>query len=156
MRNPFVLWLVLGLIVLAEWYGYQAVRTLVQHSSPGVRRWVSIGYWVLTGVVWWLAIWAGSTRQTGNTVLKSYLMSLPLLLLAAKMVMLIPLLLEDLTRLGRWVLSSATRPAGGRARPFRAASFWPSWPWGWALFRFSGCYGAWPRAAPTTPCAACS
>ncbi|MBJ6110699.1 metallophosphoesterase [Hymenobacter sp. BT523] len=119
MRNPFVLWLMLGLVVLAEWYGYQAVRTVVQHASPGVRRWASIGYWVLTGVVWWLAIWAGSTRQTGNTVLKSYLMSLPLLLLAAKMVMLIPLLLEDLVRLGRWALSSATRPAGvaGEAIP---------------------------------------
>ncbi|MBD2721523.1 metallophosphoesterase [Hymenobacter armeniacus] len=115
MRNPFVLWLVLGWVVLAEWYGYQAVHTVVQHASPGVRRWASIGYWVLTGGVWWLAIWAGSTRQTGNTVLKSYLMSLPLLLLAAKMVMLIPLLLEDLVRLGRWALSSATQPAGGEA-----------------------------------------
>ncbi|MBF9222696.1 metallophosphoesterase [Hymenobacter ruricola] len=119
MRNPIVLWLVLGLVVLAEWYGYQAVRTLAQHLSPGARRGVAIGYWLLTVAVWGLAIWAGSTRQAGNTVLKSYLMSLPLLLLAAKIVVLVPLLLEDLTRLGRWALSSATRPAGvaGEAIP---------------------------------------
>jgi predicted MPP superfamily phosphohydrolase len=103
MRNPLVLGLVLGLVVLAEWYGYQAARTLAQHLSPGARRGVSIGYWVMTAVVWGLAIWAGSTRQAGHTVLKSYLMSLPLLLLAAKLVMLLPLLLEDLTRLVRWV-----------------------------------------------------
>ena len=112
MRNPLVLWLVLALVVLAEWYGYQAARTLAQHLSPNARRAAAVGYWLLTLAVWGLAFWAGSTRQMGNTVLKSYLMSLPVLLLAAKLVILLPLLLEDLTRLGRWALGSATRPAG--------------------------------------------
>lgn len=123
MRNPFVLLLVLALIVLAEWYGYQSVRTVTAQLSPGGRRGVAIGYWVLTLGVWWLAIWAGSTRQAGNTVLKSYLMSLPLLLLAAKIVILIPLLLEDLTRLGRWAVSSATRPAGVEGDPIPRSEF---------------------------------
>ncbi|MBF9143719.1 metallophosphoesterase [Hymenobacter properus] len=121
MRNPLVLWLVLGLVVLAEWYGYQAARTLAQHLSPGARRGVSIGYWVLTGVVWWLAIWAGVTRQAGHTVLKSYLMSLPLLLLAGKLVMLLPLLLEDLTRLMRSF--SAPRAADGTSAAIPRSEF---------------------------------
>ena len=115
MRNPLVLWLVLAAIVLAEYYGYQAVRTASQHLEPGTRRGLAIGYWVLTVAVWGLAIWAGSTRQTGNTVLKSYLMSLPLLLLAGKLFMLLPLLLEDLTRLGRWAVGNSARPAGTAA-----------------------------------------
>ena len=115
MRNPLVLWLVLAAIVLAEYYGYQAVRTATQHWGPGARRGAAAAYWVLTVLVWGLAIWAGSTRQTGNTVLKSYLMSLPLLLLAGKLFMLLPLLLEDLTRLGRWAVGSSTRPAGTAA-----------------------------------------
>ena len=123
MRNPLVLWLVLAAIVLAEYYGYQAVRTATQQLGPGVRRAVAIGYWVLTGVAWWLAIWAGSTRQTGNTVLKSYLMSLPLLLLAGKLVMLLPLLLEDLTRLGRWLVSNSGRPAGTEATAIPRSEF---------------------------------
>ncbi|WP_310396549.1 metallophosphoesterase [Hymenobacter sp.] len=112
MRNPVVLWAALALIVLAEYYGYQATRTLAQHLSPGARRGVAVGYWLVSLGVWGLAFWAGSTRQTGNTVLKSYLMSLPLLLLAGKLLVLLPLLLEDFTRLGRWAVSSATRPAG--------------------------------------------
>ena len=115
MRNPLVLWLVLAAIVLAEYYGYQAVRTATQHWGPGARRGAAAAYWVLTVLVWGLAIWAGSTRQTGNTVLKSYLMSLPLLLLAGKLFMLLPLLLEDLTRLGRWAVGSSTRPVGTAA-----------------------------------------
>ncbi|WP_035566496.1 metallophosphoesterase [Hymenobacter sp. IS2118] len=112
MRNPLFLWLFLAVLVLAEWYGYQAVRTLAQHQSLAVRRGIAIGYWVVSLGVWALAFWAGTTRQMGNTVLKSYLMSLPLLLLAGKFFILIPLLLEDLTRLARWAISSATRPAG--------------------------------------------
>ena len=112
MRNPLVLWLVLAAIVLAEYYGYQAVRTAAQHLEPGGRRGLAVGYWVLTVLVWGAAIWAGSTRQTGNTVLKSYLMSLPLLLLASKLFMLLPLLLEDFTRLGHWAVSNSARPAG--------------------------------------------
>ena len=112
MRNPLVLWLVLAVVVLAEWYGYQAVRTVVQHLSPGARRAAAISYWLVTVGSWMIAVWAGSTRQTGNIQLKSYLMSLPVLLLGAKLVMFIPLLLEDVTRLSRWAMSSATRPAG--------------------------------------------
>jgi len=112
MRNPLVLWMVLAVVVLAEWYGYQAVRTVAQPWSPGARRAVAVGYWLLTLLVWGLAFWAGSTRQQGHTVLKSYLMSLPLLLLGAKLVMFVPLVLEDLTRLGRWAVGAATRPAG--------------------------------------------
>ncbi len=107
-----VLVVVLAVVLLAEWYGYQAARTLAQHLSPNGRRAVAAGYWLLTFTVWGLAFWAGSTRQTGNIVLKSYLMSLPVLLLAGKLFLLLPLLLEDLTRLVRWAVSAATQPAG--------------------------------------------
>ncbi|OGX82763.1 metallophosphoesterase [Hymenobacter coccineus] len=112
MRNPTILLLVLAAVLLAEWYGFQATRTLTQHLDAGPRRAWAWGYWLLTAAVWGLALWAGPTRQSGNTLLKSRLISLLLLLLVTKLVMLLPLLLEDLTRLGRWALSAATRPAG--------------------------------------------
>ena len=112
MRNPIVLWVVLAVVLLAEWYGYQLVRTLTQSVPANARRGITVIYWLLTVVVWGLAIWAGSTRQVGNTALKSQLMSLPLLLLGAKLVILIPLLLEDITRVGRWAVSAAQRPSG--------------------------------------------
>ena len=113
----------LALVVLAEWYGYQATRTLAQHLSLSGRRGAALAYWLLTLGVWGLAFWAGSTRQLGNTVLKSYLMTLPVLLLGAKLVILVPLLLEDLTRLGRWAVSSATRPAGVAAEAIPRSEF---------------------------------
>ena len=123
MRNPLVLWLVLAVIVLAEWYGYQATRTLAQSFLPTTRRSVAAGYWLLTVGVWGLAIWAGSTRQVGNTIVKSYLMSLPVLLLGAKLVILIPLLLEDLTRLGRWAVGAAAQSAGTESNAIPRSEF---------------------------------
>ena len=123
MRNPLVLWLVLAVVVLAEWYGYQAVRTVVQHFSPNARRAAAIGYWLLTAGSWMVAAWAGSTRQSGNVQLKSYLMSLPVLLLGAKLFMFIPLLLEDVTRLGRWTIGAASRPAGTEAAAIPRSEF---------------------------------
>ncbi|GAB3578857.1 metallophosphoesterase [Hymenobacter daeguensis] len=123
MRNPLVLLVVLAVIVLAEWYGYQAVRTAAQHFSPGARRAVAMGYWLLTVAAWAVAIWAGSTRQNGSTVLKSYLMSLPVLLLAGKLVMLVPLFLEDVTRLGRWAVGLSQRPAGAESPAIPRSEF---------------------------------
>ena len=123
MRSPLVLWLVLAAIVLAEYYGYQAVRTAAQHLAPGTRRGLAMSYWVLTVLVWGVAFWAGNTRQAGNTVLKSYLMSLPLLLLAGKLFMLLPLLLEDLTRLGRWAVGNSTRSTGSEAGAILRSEF---------------------------------
>ena len=123
MRNPLVLWLVLAVVVLAEWYGYQAVRTVVQHLSPNARRAAAIGYWLLTAGSWMVAAWAGSTRQSGNVQLKSYLMSLPVLLLGAKLFIFIPLLLEDVTRLGRWAIGAASRPAGTEAAAIPRSEF---------------------------------
>ena len=112
MRNPTVLWLLLAAVLLAEWYGYQATRTLTQHLDPGPRRALAAAYWLLTLGVWALAYWAGSTRNTGHTVLKIYLTSLPLLFLAAKLVMLLPFLSEDLMRLGRRALAASAAPPG--------------------------------------------
>jgi predicted MPP superfamily phosphohydrolase len=112
MRNPTVFWLVIAVLFLSEWYGYQAIRTITQHYSPSARRALNIGYWLLTIAVWAVAFWAGSTRREGNTILKSYLMSLPVLLLAGKLVVIIPLLLEDITRVGRWAVGRFSQPAG--------------------------------------------
>jgi predicted MPP superfamily phosphohydrolase len=58
------------------------------------------------------------TRHKGDAEFKSYLSVLPLALLAGKLVVVLPLLLEDLTRLGRW----AARGFGSASPPLSAAS----------------------------------
>ena len=113
------------MIVVAETYGYLAVRTAFAPSSPAARRGFAVSYWVLTLGLWALCIWAARTRHDGAVALKSYLLAAPLLLLAAKLVVVFPMLLEDLTRLGRWAARSLGGAAGSReaAEPISRSQF---------------------------------
>jgi predicted MPP superfamily phosphohydrolase len=103
-----------ALVVLGEWYGYQAFRTLVQHAAPGTRRLVSVLYWVVTVLVWGLGIWSMRNRHE-HPSFKSYLGGLLLAVIAAKMAIVVPLLLEDAVRFGRWIFQA--RPTGGSSGP---------------------------------------
>jgi predicted MPP superfamily phosphohydrolase len=111
MRNPVILWSFLLAILVAEVYGYIAVRTAFASATLAGRRGFATGYWLLTLGLWALGIWAVFTRHKGESELKSYLFVLPLALLAAKLVVIFPLLLEDLTRLGRWAARGFSSPA---------------------------------------------
>ena len=115
MQRQFVFWGLFLLILVAEAYGYVAVRTALAPSAPAERRGFAISYWVLTLGLWGVCFWAASTRHTGNTGLKSYLLAAPLLLLVAKLVIIFPLLLEDLARLGRWAARGTSSPAAAGA-----------------------------------------
>jgi predicted MPP superfamily phosphohydrolase len=111
MRNPVILWSFLLVILVAEVYGYVAVRTAFAATILAGRRGFATGYWLFTLGVWAVGIWAIFTRHKGESELKSYLFVLPLALLAAKMVVVFPLLLEDLTRFGRWAARGFSSPA---------------------------------------------
>jgi hypothetical protein len=104
MRNQLVFWGIFLLIIVAETYGYVSVRTALAPGSPAGRRGLAASYWALTLGLWALCFWAARTRHDGPVALKTYLLAAPLLLLAAKLVIVFPLLLEDLTRLGRWAV----------------------------------------------------
>jgi len=118
MRNPVILWSLLLAILVAEAYGYAAVLTAFAPAAADGRRGFAISYWLFTLAVWAVGIWAVFTRHKGESELKSYLFVLPLALLAAKFVVVLPLLLEDLTRLGRW----AARGFGSPSPPLSTAA----------------------------------
>lgn len=104
-------------IIVAEVYGFLAVRTAFTFNTPAERRGFAISYWMLTLGLWALGIWGASTRHAGNTTLKGYLLVVPLALVAAKLVIIFPLLLEDLTRLGRWAARGFSNPLPGSPAP---------------------------------------
>ncbi|MBC8083024.1 MAG: metallophosphoesterase, partial [Hymenobacter sp.] len=111
--SPFLFF---ALVAAAEWYGFQAVYTLAQNATPGTRRGTALLYWGLTALVWGLGVWAISTRRE-HASFKSYFLGLLMAVLAAKIVLVVPLLLEDLTRLGRWTAQALGRPAGSGPGP---------------------------------------
>ncbi|GAB2957217.1 metallophosphoesterase [Hymenobacter coalescens] len=102
-------------ILLAEWYASQAVRTLfTTDGSPG-RRWVTFGYWFVTLLVWGLGFWAMINRHQGHSTYRAYFGGLLLAFIAAKIIIAIPLLLEDAVRLSRWAYQLVSPPAAGSA-----------------------------------------
>lgn len=117
MRNRFAFQMIFLAILVAEVYGYLAVRTAFTFNTPAERRGFAISYWVLTLGLWALGIWGATTRHDGNTTLKGYLLVVPLALVAAKLVVIFPLLLEDLTRLGRWAARGFSSPLPGSTAP---------------------------------------
>ncbi|WP_426490402.1 metallophosphoesterase [Hymenobacter sp. 102] len=122
MRNPSFLVFFFALVAAAEWYGYQAFRTAFASSESGNRRVVAGVYWAVSLLVWGLGIWAMRNRHE-HPSFKSYLGGVLLAVLAAKIVILIPLLLEDLTRLGRWALQLGSRPAGNAGSSISRSEF---------------------------------
>ena len=116
-----LLWSVLLLVIVAEAYSFVAVRTALNFSTPASRRGFTICYWLLTLALWGLAIWGIGHRNDNDKSVaftSRYLLSGLLLVLAAKLVVLLPMLLEDLTRLGRW----AVLALGGAGRSGGAGS----------------------------------
>ncbi len=123
MQNRLVFWAIFLLIIAAEAYGFVAVRTALTLTSTAARRGFALSYWAFTLGLWVLCFWAAATRHDGPVALKSYLLAAPLLLLAAKLIIIFPLLLEDLTRLARWAARGLTSDAAaGTAGPGPAAA----------------------------------
>ncbi|RSK32490.1 metallophosphoesterase [Hymenobacter metallilatus] len=122
MRNPSFLVFFFGLIAVAEWYGYQAFRTVFQSADSGTRRLTAALYWGISVGIWVVGFWALRNRHE-HPSFKSYLGGLLLAVLAAKIVILIPLLLEDLTRVARWALQLGSRPAGNAGTSISRSEF---------------------------------
>jgi predicted MPP superfamily phosphohydrolase len=105
------------LVLVAEVYGLQAVRTALQSATPLARRSASIFYWLLTISIWGLGIWAIMNR-TQHASFRSYFGGVLLALIAAKLVIMLPLLLEDAVRVVRWAAQAlGNRPSGSSESP---------------------------------------
>ncbi|GAA4372206.1 metallophosphoesterase [Hymenobacter koreensis] len=115
MSRLFSSFFFLALLVVAEWYGFQAIRTLVQHTSLTTRRLATAMYWLITVGLWAAGIWAMSTRHLGTTPYKGYIGGLLLALVVAKLVVLLFLFPEDLVRSVRWVGRLFTGSSGSTA-----------------------------------------
>ncbi|MBC6988132.1 metallophosphoesterase [Hymenobacter sp. BT491] len=97
--SPFVL----VLLVLAEWYGLQAVRMLIHADTAFGRRLTTGLYLLITLGIWVLGIWAMMTRREHATY-KAYFGGLLMAMIAAQLLTMVPLLLEDVVRIGRFAV----------------------------------------------------
>ncbi|WP_324672087.1 metallophosphoesterase [Hymenobacter sp. GOD-10R] len=115
--------LILVFLVLAEWYGLQAIRTLIQASTPGGRRLTTVLYLLVTIGIWALGIWGMMARRDVHATYKAYFGGLLMAMIAAQLLIALPMLLEDAVRLGRFVTRQVTQPSGVTGPPISRSTF---------------------------------
>jgi predicted MPP superfamily phosphohydrolase len=105
MRLFFFLLIVLAL----DTYAFQVLRFFVKGLSANWRWIIFAGYWLMTLVfVLWMIFNDAPVIQNVNKDVKTYLRGFFLMIYAAKMMCIIPLLIDDIRRFITWVISSTS------------------------------------------------
>lgn len=111
-NNPIAYLIVTVLILLVDWYVFQAIKAGTRDLSPASRKTIEIAYWALTA----FALISIYSTFVVNPVhwpkaFRSYLFSSILVIYASKLFIISFLFLEDLTRMVRYVLQKVnTQP----------------------------------------------
>ncbi len=98
-------------MLLIDWYVFQAVKTVTNASSEGTRRAATIVYWSFTGLILLLyLIMQFSPPDAFGRVTRNFMYSVIAIPYLCKVFPVLFLLIDDLGRLGRWVVSLVHRP----------------------------------------------
>jgi predicted MPP superfamily phosphohydrolase len=115
MHAMSVRFIVIGIIILVflllDWYVYQGVKTLVLPSSDATRKWVGIVYWGVTVVSMLLLLsFLFIGPQNLGTTARSFIIIFVFSNLFFKLTFTLVLLLEDVSRLIRWLYALVSNP----------------------------------------------
>jgi predicted MPP superfamily phosphohydrolase len=107
-----VIGIILFIFLLLDWYVYQGVRTLTMHSSDTSRKWTAIIYWTVTvvSVLLLLVLLFIGPAKLGMAA-RSFVIIFLFANLFFKLFFTVVLLLEDISRLIRWLVSLVANPS---------------------------------------------
>lgn len=106
MRNAGTLWIIALIMLLLDFYVFQAVRVVTQNLSERARLWVYIGYWVLSGLAL-IAILSFPYIQAlqSSKFYRNYVFAILVGLFFAKLIATVFFLTDDLRRAAVWLMS---------------------------------------------------
>lgn len=106
MRNASTWWIIAVIMLLLDFYVFQAVRTVTQNLSERTRMIIHIGYWVLSAVTL-LALLSFPYIQTLQTskFYRNYVFAILVGLFFAKLLGSLFFLTDDLRRVAVWLMS---------------------------------------------------
>ena len=113
MRNFTGWWIVAAIMLLLDWYVFQAVKTVSSNVSEKGRIWMWISYWVVsaTALIFLLSFPYIQALQTSK-VFRNYVFAIIAGLFFAKLVGSMFFIMDDLRRLFMWI-SSKVFPNSG-------------------------------------------
>lgn len=106
MRNAGTLWVIALIMLLLDFYVFQAVRTVTQTLSDKTRMIIHIGYWVVS-VVTLIALLSFPYIQVlqNSKFYRNYVFAILVGLFFAKLVAALFFLTDDLRRMALWLMS---------------------------------------------------
>ncbi len=115
MRNASTWWIIAAIMLLLDFYVFQALRTVTQNSSEKARAIVHIVYWVISGVTL-LALLSFPYIQVLQTskIFRNYIFAILVGLFFAKLVGSLFFLTDDLRRGSLFLLSKIMPDTGAR------------------------------------------
>ncbi len=122
MRREFGFLIIPLILLIIDWYAFQAVKTSLRDSTDSARRIGTIIYWSITVITFatFLSNLLYSVRDWPHT-LRAIVFSIIALALLGKIFIIVFLLIDDVQRFFRWLYSLVVPPGeGGPANLSRA------------------------------------
>jgi predicted MPP superfamily phosphohydrolase len=111
MNRLLIVSILLGVILLLDWYAFQAVKTLVAEASSSLQRWVRIIYISFTTlVIISLFIYNFGNPDGLGKHARTFLMSFIFMNVLAKLLLSVFMLVDDLQRGLRWLVARFSGP----------------------------------------------
>jgi uncharacterized protein len=103
MRNSGFIWIIIGVMVLLDFYVFQAVKLVSQGASPKTKLGIYIVYWVISGsMVAILALLPLLNFDAWPRSVRNYIFATIVGLFFAKLIAAVFFLVDDLRRLIQW------------------------------------------------------
>lgn len=106
MRNTGFIWFLIALMLVLDWYVFQAVKVVTQSAAPKWRMLIFGLYWTLAGVsLLILLLMPYIQPDTWPKTVRNYLFANVVGFVFAQLLAAVFLLLDDIRRGGMWILS---------------------------------------------------
>ena len=131
MRNKNIVFIILGLAVLVDFYVYAGLKTIIHNLTDRQKLIIQISYWVISVLaIICVLSFAFSTNLQASRNFKTYVFSLVLGLFISKIICSVILLIDDIRRLftyGYFKIGHAVSPDTFSSTPVISRSVFLSW-----------------------------
>ena len=115
MRSTGTLFFIAAIMVLLDFYVYQAIKTVTQPLSERVRMYIHVGFWLISVLtVFSLLAFPFVPALQQSKLFRNYVFAILAGLFIAKLIAATIFLVDDIRRTGWWAISKVYKSTGGQ------------------------------------------
>ena len=115
MRSTGTLFFIAAIMVLLDFYVYQAIKTVTQPLSERMRIYIHVGFWIISVLtVFSLMAFPFVPALQQSKLFRNYVFAILAGLFIAKLIAATIFLVDDIRRTGWWAISKVYKSSGGQ------------------------------------------